>query len=421
MLSRAIYYISTHAYFLGIRIAALWNRKAKRWIALRRDWVTQAGAWKAANNNKQVVWMHCSSLGEFEQGKPLLDAVKKQYPAVKTVVSFFSPSGYDAIAPKNHGYDWVTCLPADTRKHAEQFISLVQPSLVLWVKYEFWFHYLDTLRKRNIPAILFSAVFRNGQPFFKWYGNLWLKMLHCFTQIFVRDEDSQQAIAEKGIDHVQVSGDTRFDRVTEILAKFEAVPGIAEFCTDDPTIVAGSTWEEDEEELTHFIMANPRMRFIIAPHEIDEAHLRDIEKLLKNTVRYSQLLTNPGTTANVLLIDNIGMLSRLYNYATVSYVGGGFGHDGVHNILEPAVYGRPVVFGPVYEKYREAAELIEAGGAFSIENALELENTMDRLLAKHDEYINACDASRKYVLDNSGTMAQIMEYIHTTKPFDTKA
>lgn len=410
--SRFIYYISTRAYFLGIRIAALWNRKARRWVALRQNWEAEAQKWSADNQGKKIVWMHCSSLGEFEQGRPVLDAVKKQYPGIKTVVTFFSSSGYDVIAPKNHGYDWVTCLPSDSKAHAQKFIECVQPALVLWVKYEFWFHYLNTIYKKKIPAILFSAVFRNGQPFFKWYGYLWLKMLHCFTRIFVRDEDSALAIAEKNIHHVQVGGDTRFDRVMEILSRYEAVPGIGEFCADEPTIVAGSTWEEDEEELVHFVQSNPRMRFIIAPHEIDEDHLRDVEKLFKRTVRYSQLPAQTNhTETNVLIIDNIGMLSRLYNYATVSYVGGGFGHDGVHNILEPAVYGRPVVFGPVYEKYREAAELIEAGGAFSIENALELEKTMDMLLTKHNEYIDACDAARKYVLDNSGAVVRVTEFI----------
>ena len=411
VLSRFIYYISTRAYFLGIRIAALWNRKARRWVALRRNWKSEAQKWSAGNQGNKVVWMHCSSLGEFEQGKPVLDAVKKQYPHLKTVVTFFSPSGYDVLAVKDHGYDWVTCLPSDSRANARKFIELLQPSLVLWVKYEFWFHFLNTLCEKKIPAILFSAVFRNGQPFFKWYGQLWLKMLNCFTQIFVRDEDSAQAIGEKNIRHVQVCGDTRFDRVADILAKFEAVPGIPEFCKDDPTVVAGSTWEEDEEELVHFVQSNPRMRFIIAPHEIDELHLRDIERLFKRTVRYSKLSAHTHSENNVLIIDNIGMLSRLYNYATVAYVGGGFGHDGVHNILEPAVYGRPVVFGPVYEKYREAAELIEAGGAFSIENALELEKTMDTLLAKHTDYINACDAARKYVMDNSGAVVRVTEII----------
>lgn len=418
MLSRLIYYISTRTYFFGIRFASLWNKKARRWVALRRNWEAEAKKWNAGNAGRKIVWMHCSSLGEFEQGKPVLDAVKQQYPDVKTVVTFFSPSGYDVVSAKDHGYDWVTCLPTDTKANAQKFIELIQPSLVLWVKYEHWFHFLNELCRKKIPAILFSAVFQSWQPFFKWYGHLWLKMLGCFTQIFVRDEDSAQAIAEKGIHHVQVSGDTRFDRVTEILSKFEAVPGIAEFCKDEPTVVAGSTWEEDEEELVHFVHTNPRMRFIIAPHEIYEDHLRGVEKLFKNTVRYSQLSTNNNDEINVLIIDNVGILSRLYNYARISYVGGGFGNGGVHNILEPAVYGRPVVFGPVYERYREAAELIEFGGAFSIENALELEKTMDRLLTRHEEYINACDASRKYVAEHSGTAPKIMEYIQTIKPFE---
>ena len=411
MVSRIIYYISTRAYFLGIRIATLWNNKARRWVAARKNWEESLTQWRNGHTGKRIVWMHCSSLGEYEQGRPVLEAVKQQYPDVKTIVSFFSPSGYDAVKDKATADHHVICLPADTKANAKKFTGIVQPSLVLWVKYEYWFHYLNTIKQKNIPAILFSALFRNGQPFFKWYGYLWIQMLNCFTQIFVRDEDSAHAIEEKGIKHVQVSGDTRFDRVIQILEGFEPVPGIPEFCGEEPVVVAGSTWEEDEEELAHLINTNPAMRFIIAPHEIDEVHLKDIERLYKNTIRYSRLAENKNPEVNTLIIDNIGTLSRLYNYATVSYVGGGFGHDGVHNILEAAVYGRPVVFGPVYEKYREAAELIEAQGAFSVNSALELEEVMDGLLKRHTDYINACDTSRKYVFENAGAVKTIMNYV----------
>jgi 3-deoxy-D-manno-octulosonic-acid transferase len=411
MFSRIIYYITTRAYFSGIRIAALWNPKARKWVLGRRNWQQELEKWQQQNAGTKCVWMHCSSLGEFEQGRPVLEAVKKQYPGIKTIITFFSPSGYDAVRGKAGIADYIGYIPADTKQNARRFIEIVQPSLVLWVRYEYWFHFLNTIRNKKIPAILFSSVFRDEQPFFKWYGYLWLKMLQCFQQIFVRDEDSALAIAEKNIHHVLVSGDTRFDRVSEIAAQFEAVPGITGFCEDFPVVVAGSTWDDDEEELSHYMNTNPGTRFIIAPHEVNESRLRDIEKLLKNSVRYSNLINGKENTSNTIIIDSIGLLSRLYNYATISYVGGGFGNDGVHNVLEAAVYGRPVIFGPVYEKYREAAELLEAGGAASINNALELEQVLDDFLKNHDAYINSCEAARKYVFENSGAVKKILDYI----------
>jgi 3-deoxy-D-manno-octulosonic-acid transferase len=411
MFSRIIYYITTRVYFLGIRIAALWNPKARKWVAGRRNWQQQLQNWQQQHAGVERVWMHCSSLGEFEQGRPVLEAVKQRYPGIKTIVTFFSPSGYEAVHDKTGIADHICYIPADTKQNARRFIEIVQPSLVLWVRYEYWFHFLNTIHNKKIPALLLSAMFRDEQPFFKWYGYLWLKMLHCFRQVFVRDEDSALAIAEKNIHHVQVAGDTRFDRVNEIAAQFVAVPGITGFCNDNPVVVAGSTWDDDEEELSHYMNTNPGTRFIIAPHEVTESRLRDIEKLVKNSIRYSVLITGKEHTANTLIIDSIGLLSRLYNYATICYVGGGFGNDGVHNVLEAAVYGRPVVFGPVYEKYREAAELIEAGGATSINNALELESVLDDLLQKHDAYINCCEAARKYVFENSGAVKKILGYI----------
>ena len=291
--------------------------------------------------------MHCASLGEFEQGRPLLEALKTANPAQKIVLTFFSPSGYEVM--KNYkGADFVFYLPMDSPVNAKMFLDAVNPSIVLWVKYEYWFYYLSMLKQRNIPTLLVSGIFRQNQPFFKWYGDIWRKMLQSFTHFFVQNNESVKLLSTIGFkENVTLTGDTRFDRVLEIADHFTAVPGIAEFCGDSPVIVAGSTWEEDEIELLHFVNVHKNVKFIIAPHEIDKANLKDVKEEFPHSIFYSELQSEQQTTVNdqrstpnVLIIDNIGTLSRLYKYATITYVGGGYGADGVHNVLEAAVYGK---------------------------------------------------------------------------------
>jgi 3-deoxy-D-manno-octulosonic-acid transferase len=418
MLSRFIYHISTRSYFTGIRIASLWNAKARKWVAGRRNWQTPLQQFANSFNRPQhpLVWMHCSSLGEYEQGRPLLEAVKKAFPQVKTMVSFFSPSGYE-VKKDDPLADYTCYLPADSAANARRFIELTNPQMVLWIKYEYWFHYLRQLKQQRIPVLLASAVFQERQPFFKWYNKLFVSMLQCFQQIFVQDEDSKKLLANIGVNHVSVAGDSRFDRVLQIAQNFEPLPLAASFCGEDPVIVAGSTWPEDEEELDHYANTNTGIKFIIAPHQVNEERIAEIEALFRHTTRYSQLAEGKPLPqpCNVLIIDNIGILSRLYNYATISYVGGGFGEDGVHNVLEAAVYGRPVVFGPEYEKYREAGELVDCEGAESIENALELEEHLNYLLSNHQEYIITCEAARKYVMANAGATQNLLAYIQTNR------
>jgi 3-deoxy-D-manno-octulosonic-acid transferase len=418
MLSRFIYYITTRGYFAAIRLASLWNPRARKWVAGRRGWKAPLQNFSQSFNHQQhpLVWMHCSSLGEYEQGRPLLEAVKKAYPHAKLMVSFFSPSGYE-VKKNDTLADYTGYLPADSPGNARRFIETANPQLVLWVKYEYWFHYLNQLNERKVPVLLASAVFRPQQPFFRWYNALFLKMLHSFTHIFVQDERSLQLLKSKNITHATVGGDTRFDRVLQIAQHFEPLPIAAAFCSNDPVIVAGSTWPEDEEELDHYANHNPGVKFIIAPHNVDEDRLKDIEKLFLHTIRYSQLAAGtalpPG--CNTLIIDNVGMLSRLYNYATICYVGGGFGEDGVHNVLEAAVYGRPVIFGPEYDKYREAVELIDCEGAESVENALELEECLNDLFTRHEDYTACCEAARKYVLNNGGATNKLLDYIQVNR------
>lgn len=400
---------------VAIRIASLWNIKARLWLRGRKnlfEHVTRA----LKDNTRPVIWMHSASLGEFEQGRFLIETLRKSHPDACIVITFFSPSGYEVM--KNYkGADFVFYLPEPTSKNAKRFITLLNPKLVLWIKYDYWYHYLHELHKRNIPLLLISAIFRRRHAFFQWYGSLYTEMLRCFTWLFVQDESSVERLNSIGITNVSVSGDTRFDRVIDIAANFTEIPMIREFTGDAPVIVAGSTWPEDEEEMDHYANTHPGIRFIIVPHEIDEDHLKDIEKLFRRTARYSQLVNNKTdySQANTLIVDNIGMLSRLYKYATITYVGGGFGDEGVHNVLEAAVYSKPVIFGPVFNQFREAIDLLEEGGAFTIDNALDLEKILDDLLNDKKLYSESCHAAGQYVKQHQGATQKILAYIQENR------
>jgi 3-deoxy-D-manno-octulosonic-acid transferase len=416
-------------------VASVWNPKAKKWLGGRRD------IFAAINSKLQIhgvlgtakpqgpvggqpIWMHCSSLGEFEQGRPLLEALKANDPEQKIVLSFFSPSGHEVMKDYT-GVDHVFYLPMDSAVNAKKFLDMVKPSLVLWVKYEYWFYFLTEIKQRNIPTILVSGIFRQSQPFFSWYGKFWKKMLGSFTHFFVQNEESKQLLASLGYkENVTINGDTRFDRVLEIAENFIHVPHIASFCGDSQVIVAGSTWEEDEIELLHYVNVHQELKFIIAPHEIDKTNLKDVKDEFPNSIFYSDLvkqetfLDEQQTTVNgqrvsphVLIIDNIGMLSRLYKYATVTYIGGGFGADGVHNVLEAAVYGKPVVFGPVYEKFDEAIGLVNAEGGISTSGPVNLEAELNSLLNNETERKRRGEAAKKYVYDNAGASKKIIQFI----------
>ncbi len=382
--------------------------------------------------------MHCASLGEFEQGRPVIEKIRSEFPHHEIVITFFSPSGYEIV--KNYkGVDHVFYLPVDSAKNAARFVSLVKPSLVLWIKYEYWYYYLNELKKKNIPVILISGVYRVNMPFFKWYGALWKKMLGSFSHFFVQNPASKKML-EKIIPQqlITVSGDTRFDRVISIAEKFTPLDGIKEFCGDASVIVAGSTWDDDEAEWTHFIKTHPEIKFIIAPHEVDKENLKEVKKEFPGSVLYGdwlggirkeqeassekrvangneQYATHNPQSFNCLIIDNIGMLSRLYKYATITYVGGGFRFDGLHNILEAAVYGKPVIFGPEYEKNFEAEDLLECDGAITIENALQLEKILNELLKNNDEISRRGIEARDYIYRKAGATKIILNYIHENR------
>jgi 3-deoxy-D-manno-octulosonic-acid transferase len=396
------------------------NQKARLWINGRRGIFKKLSA-TFHKNTAPVIWMHCASLGEFEQGLPVLEGLKSQYPGYRILLTFFSPSGYE-IKKNYPGVDHVFYLPMDSPSNANRFFNIVQPSLVLFVKYEFWYYYLQEAKQRNIPLVLISGIFRKDQLFFKWYGSANREMLSFFSYLFVQNQSSAALLESIGYtEQVMISGDTRFDRVLSIAGNFTPIATIEHFCKNKTTVVAGSTWTEDDEELDHYANTNPAIKFIIAPHDIEEERLQECLSLYKHAMLYSayEKALQSGTTIpdniNVLIIDNMGMLSRLYHYATICYVGGGFGDDGIHNILEAAVYGKPVLFGPVYDKYFEAEGLLDEGGAYTIDDALQLENLLKELLANQAFYESAAQAAGQYVRDNAGATAKAMKYIQENR------
>jgi len=411
-----LYNIFLLLYTAGVRFVALFNPKARLWMQGRQNWADKLEQQLSARQKRPLIWMHCASLGEFEQGRPVLEQIKAQYPDYQVLISFFSPSGYEAR--KNYtGADWVVYLPMDSAKNAKRFVTLLQPALVLWIRYEFWYYYLNELQKKKIPVLLVSGLFRPAQPFFRWYGALYRHMLFCFRALFIQQQSSVDLLNSIGLKEVYLTGDTRFDRVSATAANPIHLPDIEAFIKGRKTLVAGSTWLEDEKELDHYCNTRTANCYIIAPHEISEEHLVDLEKLVKNSIRYSRWKNDPQKdhAFQVLIIDNIGLLSRLYAYADLAYIGGGFGDDGLHNTLEAAVFGVPIVIGPNYEDYPEAIELIEQGAAFSIATALELEKTFDELFSNEIERKKAAEAAKRYVKNNTGASKKIMDYIEANR------
>ena len=408
--------------FIGIYPIAAWilgfvNPKAKQWHTGRKEILTQIAAALAANT-KPIIWMHCASLGEFEQGRPVLEGLQKQYPNYSILLTFFSPSGYEVH--KNYaGANYVFYLPMDCAGNASKFLKITNPSIAIFVKYEFWHYYLTQLKKLQIPTILIAGIFRKDQLFFKWYGSFYKKLLSCFTAFFVQDKNSQSLLQSIGINNeAYIGGDTRFDRVIEIAEAFAPIDPIAHFCNNSLVLVAGSTWFQDDETIAHFEKTNPNIKFIIAPHDITNQRLQNCLSLYKNAVLFSDYVKGFNTVpqnVNKLIIDNVGMLSKLYHYATITFIGGGFGADGIHNCLEAAVHYKPVLFGPVYDKYIEASGLVDAGGAISIEDALEFEAVANKLFSTEADRIKMGQHAGDFVHAHKGASAKIIHYIQENR------
>ena len=416
-MSKFLYRLFLVLYSFSIQLITPFNHKAKQWKTGRKNLLQKLK--QSIPEGQKIIWMHCSSLGEFEQGRPVIEKLKTQYPAYKILITFFSPSGYE-VQKKYNGADYVYYLPMDSNSNAVAFFDIVSPSLVIYVKYEFWHYYLQEAKKRQVPLLLISAAFRKEQPFFAPYGKFHRNMLACFTHFFVQNEESVSLLASIGFKNVSVSGDTRFDRVIEIAREHQTYPEIDAFCGNADVVVAGSTWTEDDKELDHYANTKTEVRFIIAPHNIGKNRLSECLHFYKNSILFSSLSRNGNPDAkNTLIMDNIGMLSSLYSYATVCYVGGGFGAGGVHNVLEAAVYAKPVLFGPEYHKYLEAVELIENDGAATVTNTLQLEQTLDILLQKNAAYFEKCEAAKNYVYGKQGATENVLGFIYANRLLTT--
>lgn len=376
-MSILLYNLFLALYKLGIRLTARRGNKSQRWLEGRKDIFTHIAHSLRPDDGKRV-WIHCASLGEFEQGRPIIEALKQQGYCI--VLTFFSPSGYE-IRKNYEQADYVFYLPLDHPKESQQMVQLINPSLVLFVKYEFWYYYLQALQQRGIPTLLVAAAFRSSQPFFKWYGGLFRKMLSCYTHLFVQDVASKNLLLSIHKNcPVIVAGDTRYDRVAAIAGQAKTNTLVEKWKNNQPVWVAGSTWPEDEKVLHAFYQkSNTPYKLIIAPHEIDDAHVQQLVSLFgESVVRYSQF-TDADIDKKILLIDNMGMLSSLYRYGAIAYVGGGFAKSGIHNILEPAVFGLPVFIGPHFQKFIEAREMTAKGIAFSISDASGLQQGFESI------------------------------------------
>lgn len=409
---KLFYNIFIALYRTIIAIFALGNKKARAWIEGRKNLFAELDQKLAPSD--RIIWMHCASAGELEQGKPVLEQLKTQYPQYKLLVTFFSPSGYE-VGKKYKAADLIAYLPLDTKANAVRFLDLVRPELAIFVKYEYWYHHLKTAAERHIPLLLVSAIFRKNQPFFKSYGDFYRSILGFYNRIFVQDSESQQLLESINISNCIVSGDTRFDRVAAIAANFSELALIKRFVQDDRILVAGSTWPDDERLLADFYHSyTGKLKLIIAPHEINKAHIDHLFSLFPNAIAYSQL-EQSFKEASVLIIDNVGMLSRLYRYATLTYIGGGFNKSGIHNTLEAAVWGKPVLFGPNYQKFKEARDLVDRKAGFSITNAEELKRIATELLRDEVLLQQSSTIARSYVEENRGATQKIMDYIQANR------
>ncbi len=389
---------------------AKFSTKAGLFYKGRKDLLPQISE-ALANNKAPLFWVHCSSVGEFEQGLPVIELLKEGHPTWKVVVTFFSPSGYEAV---NHPIiDYKFYLPVDTKSNARQFINLIEPEIALFIKYEFWYHFLNELSKNQIPIYSVSSIFRYSQTFFKWYGGWNRKMLRKFTHFMVQDETSEKLLRSIGIHKVTQTGDTRFDRVIELKQEGVCFPEIVSFLGDKKVFIIGSLRLEDDETISPFVNANPEFTYIIAPHDITEKHIKKIEKSVLSTVRHSVLMES--SNKNVLIIDSIGKLSQLYQLADFAYVGGGFS-DGIHNILEPAVYNIPIFFGEKhYKKYKEAVDLVRMEAAFPVQNSTSLEILVNKL-TNPTLLKNVSQKVKDYVKANEGAARKVSSIINEQQP-----
>jgi 3-deoxy-D-manno-octulosonic-acid transferase len=404
-----LYNLGLRIYYSFIFIFSFFNHKAKLWIKGRKNVIY--------THYNQSIWFHFASLGEFEQGRSVLEQVRNRYPQSKIVITFFSPSGFE-IRKNTPLADAVYYLPLDTSHNAREFIETINPTLVIFTKYEYWYYFFNELNKRNIPLYIISGIFRPDQIFFKWYGGLHRKILSFVSYFFVQDEQSKQLLELINIINVAISGDTRFDRVWANALQPKPLPDIAEFKNGQKVFIAGSTWPADEKLLAAIVNQYPNWKFIFAPHEISEDKIKDLISLLpeNSAVRYSNLKSKiSNLKSQILIIDNIGMLSSLYQYGEIAYIGGGFG-AGIHNTLEAGAFGLPVIFGPNYSKFKEARDLIGLEAGFTINNEAQLEQIIDKIINDGVYYNRASQTIKAYIQEHTGASDCIIKYISQARP-----
>ncbi len=419
MLLDFLYNLSIYLYVFLLKLIAPFNKKAKLWVDGRNKQFNKIKAdaerRQLRSRSAKVAWFHCASLGEFEQGRPVIEAFRKQYPDYKIVLTFFSPSGYE-IRKNYSGADYIYYLPADTPENAKEFVKIVQPAIAFFVKYEFWKNYLAELKKCKIPVISFSAIFRPNQVFFKFYGGFYRRLLHQFNHILVQNESSLDLLRNIGIENATLAGDTRFDRVKQIVDNRKDIPVVKEFKDGHQIFIIGSAWQSDMDVLIPLINdLKDGTKFIVAPHEIHDAEIDIWRKQLSvKSVLFSDTdEVKDLANYDVLFIDNIGMLSSLYQYAEYAFIGGSFG-KGLHNILEAATFGMPIFLGnKSYEKFQEANELIHLGGAFPIEIMEELKVLYQALKANEKNRVKTAEICSNYVLTNVGATQKIMEAVES--------
>jgi 3-deoxy-D-manno-octulosonic-acid transferase len=406
-----IYNILNRIFNLLLLVYSNFNAKAKLLIAGRQ------GAFNSIEDKlikeEKNLWFHCASLGEFEQALPLIEAIQEMYPQYQRFVSFFSPSGYE-YQKDNPIADGIFYLPEDTESNAKSLLDVLNPTAVFFIKYEYWYHYLNACNQKDIPVFSVSTILRPDQVFFKFYGSFYRRMLSKFHFFFVQNEETLELLKSVGLENAIISGDTRFDRVNTILKKHTPLKFAEDFKGNSRLVVLGSTWSKDINLWIQYIKHHHDLKFVIAPHNISEEEITYIEeKIQVKTLRYSNI-GNGLEDVQVLIIDNIGMLSSIYKYADITYVGGAFG-EGLHNILEPATYGKPVIIGKgkLNKKYHEVQVLIKGGGAFEVSDPIMLKRVMDDLLMDEAFYTRACQASRSYVNENLGSTTAILENLKT--------
>lgn len=400
--------ISIAGFFL--KIVALFSPKIKLFTEGRKNIFTILE--EKIKPTDKTIWFHSASLGEYEQGLPVIEKIKERYPSHKIIVTFFSPSGYE-VRKNNTVADVTIYLPLDTKSNAKKFLKLTHPELVFFIKYEFWLNYLRELEKSKTPTYLISGIFRDSQMFFKWYGGFYRKALKAFTFFFVQNESSKEKIEAIGFHNVVVSGDTRFDRVNAILERDNSLDFIEKFKNNSPTIVIGSSWPKDEALLAEYINEAPdNVKFIIAPHNIKADQIASLKaQITKSTVLFSEKENQDLSKYNVFIIDTVGLLTKIYSYGTIAYVGGGFGNPGIHNILEPATFGIPILIGPNYSNFAEAVQLVSLGGCIVITNNSDLKQNLDRLLTDKDFLEEKSRICKTYIQENKGATNSIMSVI----------